>query len=384
MTPTELFDKGKIRAAFNVRGIEVVDETVETLVKALAELVNREITRERNRLRIKKNDAGKDHKPALQGLTESQIAALPSWLQSVIDESVVIGASQQVVQTPDGRKYHLANPLNHLSGAGWTYFLSSVISTRYPTSGPESYAHHIRKVHPSPKPPQLMRDIIEFFTKEGELVLDYFMGVGGTLLGASLSGRRAVGIDLSLEYIDAYLRATEELLLIPQRTHCGDSIQVLSDKSQMADLIGDEEVALIAIDPPYGNMMNRPKTGEAVKTGGDTSPTPFTGLAEDLGNLNIEDFYPRFAHSIKLVMPYLKVKGHIAVFIKDFQPTKFNTNLLHARVIEDLNSIDGLRYLGTKIWADQSVNLYPYGYPYAFVSNQIHQYIMFFRKEGHV
>ena len=382
MKPAELFDRDKIRAVLHSRGLDDRDEVVESLFKSLCEVVNSEIIRERNRLRIKKNDASKNHMPAREVLTESQIAGLPTWLRAEIDESVVIGASRQVVQSPDGRKYHLANPLNHLSGAEWTYFLSSVISTRYPTSGPESYAHHIRKIHPSPKPPQLMRDIIEFFTKEGDLVLDYFMGVGGTLLGASLAGRRAVGIELSSEYVAAYFRAAAELQLLPQRTHCGDAFRVLSDRFQMADLLGEDEVALVAIDPPYGDMMNRPKTGEAVKAGGDTSPTPFTSLAEDLGNLSIEDFYPRFSHSIKLVMPYLKTKGHIAVFIKDLQPTASNSNLLHARVIEDLNSIDGLRYLGTKIWADQSVNLYPYGYPYAFVSNQIHQYIMFFRKEN--
>ena len=50
-------------------------------------------------------------------------------------------------------------------------FLNSVITTRYSTSGSDSYAHEIRKIHPSPKPPQLMRQIIEFFTKEGVLFL---------------------------------------------------------------------------------------------------------------------------------------------------------------------------------------------------------------------
>ena len=54
--------------------------------------------------------------------------------------------------------------------------------------------HHIRKIHPTPKPPQLMRDLIQFFTKEGELVFDTFMGVGGTLLGAYV-------IELLLELI---------------------------------------------------------------------------------------------------------------------------------------------------------------------------------------
>ena len=34
-----------------------------------------------------------------------------------------------------------------------------------------------------------------------------------------------------------------------------------------------------------------------------------------------------------------------------------------------------------KIWFDKTQTLYPLGYPYAFVANQFHQYILIFRKE---
>lgn len=79
-------------------------------------------------------------------------------------------------------------------------------------------------------------------------------------------------------------------------------------------------------------------------------------------------------------MSLLKQKGHIVVFIKDLQPKNGELNLLHCDIIKSLDQIEDLNYLGTKIWADQGVNLYPYGYPYSYVSNQIHQYIMIFRK----
>jgi DNA modification methylase len=225
-----------------------------------------------------------------------------------------------------------------------------------------------------------MKLLIEFFTKENELVLDYFMGVGGTLLGASLSNRRAIGIDLSKKYIEVYKEANSSLDLAEQKTISGDSMELLRNQSKILKFLNGEKFSLIAIDPPYGDMMNRPKTGEAAKQKLDSSPTPFTNDEADIGNLQIEDFYPIFKESVENALPLLKQKGHVVVFIKDLQPDKANTNLLHARVIDDLNSIKGLRYLGTKIWADQSVNLYPYGYPYAFVANQIHQYIMIFRK----
>ena len=34
------------------------------------------------------------------------------------------------------------------------------------------------------------------------------------------------------------------------------------------------------------------------------------------------------------------------------------------------------------IWYDQSAMLYPFGYPYAFVANQVHQFILIFQKQG--
>lgn len=335
----------------------------------------------KNRNRIKANDATKKSQPAKEVLTNEEIERLPGWVRSQINESMLVGKSGDVVQVPDGRKFHRKNKLNDLPGGQWTYFLNSVVNTRFPTNGKEAFAHHIRKIHPSPKPPQLMREIIEFFTKENELVLDYFMGVGGSLLGASLVNRRALGIDLNQAYLAAYKKASQELGLNEQTVLLGDSIELLKDRKEIEDFLRGEKFSLILIDPPYGDMLAREKTGEAIKKNKDSSPTPFTYLTTDLGNMSIDQFFPIFRESILGAMSYLKPKGHIAIFMKDLQPTKKNPNLLHARVIEDLAAIDGLNYLGMKIWADQGVNLYPYGYPFAFVSNQIHQYIMFFRMD---
>ena len=93
------------------------------------------------------------------------------------------------------------NHLNDLTGREWVHFLSSVEATAYPTTGPQSYGHKLRRAHPSPKPPQLMRRIIEFFTRQGEWVLDPFMGTGTTVVAAELEGARAIGIDLDPAYV---------------------------------------------------------------------------------------------------------------------------------------------------------------------------------------
>ena len=357
------------------------DEMIEDLEKLVSQYIVDKSKEIKNKSRIIKNDLEKDQLPAEPNLTKEQIKSLPSWVKKDLKNSHLIGSSKKVIQTSDGKKYHLSNPLNSLSGGQWTFFLNSVINTRYPTSGEESYAHHIRKIHPSPKPPQLTRELIEFFTKEGELVFDYFMGVGGTLLGASLSGRKCIGIDLNKQFVESYKEANQYLNLEEQETFVGDSIEILKDKKKLSEIFGDRKASLILIDPPYGDMMAREKTGEAVKKKGDTSPTPYTNLKSDLGNMELQEFYKVFKESVKNSLSILKDKGHLIVFIKDLQPKEKELNLLHADLITSLNEIDDLYYLGTKIWADQGVNLYPYGYPYAYVSNQIHQYILIFKKK---
>lgn len=362
---------------FTTNAEEIAEEIMQEFDSKMKQIA-KEV---KNRNRIKANDATKKSQPAKEVLRNEEIERLPGWVRSQINESMLVGKSGDVVQVPDGRKFHRKNKLNDLPGGQWTYFLNSVVNTRFPTNGKEAFAHHIRKIHPSPKPPQLMREIIEFFTKENELVLDYFMGVGGSLLGASLVNRRALGIDLNPAYLAAYKKASQELGLNEQTVLLGDSIELLKDRKEIENFLRGEKFSLILIDPPYGDMLAREKTGEAIKKNKDSSPTPFTDLTTDLGNMSIDQFFPIFRESILDAMSYLKPKGHIAIFMKDLQPTKKNPNLLHARVIEDLAAIDGLNYLGMKIWADQGVNLYPYGYPFAFVSNQIHQYIMFFRMD---
>lgn len=358
------------------------DEILGLLTKDFEQSLNTIVKSYRNKEKIADNDAKKDKFPFLKMYPDYDLSKLPNWLIENIDEAIVIGSSKKVVQVPDGRKYHLDNPLNHLSGQEWTYFTNSVINTRFPTQGEEGYAHHIRKVHPSPKPPQLTKDIILFFTKENEWVLDYFMGVGGTLLGATLSNRKSIGIDLNSFYIDKYKESSEYLGLKIQPTIIGDSLEILKEKKYLIDNITqNENISLILIDPPYGNMMSRKKTGEAIKKNKDSSATPFTDSPKDLGNMDISIFIESLKESVNNAIHLLKDNGHVVIFIKDIQPKLKELNLLHADIIYSLNEIDELFYLGTKIWADNSVNLFPYGYPYSFVSNQIHQYILIFKKK---
>ncbi len=300
------------------------------------------------------------------------------------------------------RRYDPRNRLNNLSGSEWTYFLNSVElagdhynlarlndlseeewaiasapvwDTYYPTSGSQADAHSIRKQHPSPKPPALMKRLIEFFTKKEGRVLDPFVGVGGTLLGCSMTDRHGVGVDLSHEYLEVYHQASAELGFEPQPFLCGDA-------RDLENLLGEvEPFDLVLTDPPYGDMLSRKRSGDRKKRTGDDSPTPFTNSPDDLGNMPPSQFYESLKTVIIQAMQHLKPKGYVVIFCKDLQPTEKYHNMIHADVVETLADIENLRFRGYKIWYDKSLKLYPFGYPYAYVSNQLHQFSLIFRKE---
>ncbi len=319
---------------------------------------------------------------------------------------------EKVIVYPNGRKvkrilksheedmgergiYNKKNKLNDLTGREWTFFINSVnetdfsknedefrlweylrdslIATKFGTGSKDSIGHNLRKLHPSPKPPQLMRDIISFFTKKDQWILDPFMGVGGTLLGASLLDhpRNAIGIDLCGEYLKIYNKVCEQERIRKQKTILGDARNILN-----FDEIKNREFDLILTDPPYADMLSKKRTGGDRKDKGS-----FTNDKNDLGNVSYEEFFPEFKEIIKKTVSVLKNKGYLVIFCKDLQPTKNHHNMLHADIVNSLREIENLEFKGYKIWYDKTINLYPYGYPFSFVSNQLHQYILVFRKE---
>lgn len=307
------------------------------------------------------------------------ISKLPKNIRDNIDDVIVEGNTNKTLITPDGKKYNIDNKLNDLSGAEWVYFTNSVINTNYTTGGEHNCGYKYRKIHPSPKPPTLMRDIISFFTKENEIVFDYFMGVGGSLLGASLCNRRAVGIDLNDKYVEAYKLASKSMNLECQQTFIGEAKEIMKS-NELKNFFKNEKASLILIDPPYGNMMSKVKTGEDMKKHGKNN-TPFTNSDMDLGNMSLNEFLKKLKEIVTFSLKYLENKKYVVVFIKDMQPSGKELNMLHYDIINTLNKIPNLYYKGMKIWADQTAKLFPYGYPFSFVATQIHQYILIFRKE---
>jgi DNA modification methylase len=65
-----------------------------------------------------------------------------------------------------------------------------------------------KRIHPTQKPTELLRDLIGYSTFPGELILDPFAGSGSTIIAAKEAQRRAIGIELNPIY---YTKIVERL-----------------------------------------------------------------------------------------------------------------------------------------------------------------------------
>ena len=70
------------------------------------------------------------------------------------------------------------------------------------------YGYTGNRLHPTQKPVEALRPLIECFTQAGDLVFDPFLGSGSTLVAAAQLGREWLGIELD----DAHHRTARERL----------------------------------------------------------------------------------------------------------------------------------------------------------------------------
>src|SRR5829696_8416663 len=89
-------------------------------------------------------------------------------------------------------------------------------------------------VHPAKFPETLAQEFIEFFTKQGETVLDPMAGTGSTLIAALRAGRNSYGIELNPKYAQIANQLIEE-----ERMNLGD---LVSDPQSLI-LNGDASLA---------------------------------------------------------------------------------------------------------------------------------------------
>ncbi len=267
---------------------------------------------------------------------------------------------------------HPRNQLNELTGKEWLFFTKTVLQTSYPSE----LGHKLRRQHYANKPPVLMQQIIEFFTKPGQTVLDPFAGVGGTLLGASLCNRKAVGVELEQKWLDIYLEICAREGIEPQEVICGDSLQILPRMVQE-----ERQFDAIITDPPYSPALEKTLCdGKYGWNNRNSRFESFSSSPQDLRNSEtFEQYYDRMEEAGRWFLLLLKPGRYAVVMIRDsYQDGEYIPASFH--IAERFRKV-GFRFKGVKIWYQTGAPLRPYGYPFAYVPNIVHHNILIFRKE---
>lgn len=275
--------------------------------------------------------------------------------------------------------YHTGNRLNDLTGKEWVFATRSVMNKSYPPS----MQFDLRSQHGGQKPPELCADLIRTFTKSGQSVLDPFMGVGGTLLGATLSGRRALGIEITPRWVEIYREVCRLEGLEPQPVITGDSREVLPG-------LEAESFDFLLTDVPYWDMDQRRRSrgkfkragGEATErrtsklnrfAAGEEEAPPSVGISGQEGWL--EAMGAVFLAAERLLKP----KSYMAIFIGDmYHSGRYHP--LSSHLIEVMGRT-GMTMKANLIWYDVSKKLNVYGYRYEFIPSMTHQNVLIYRKQ---
>lgn len=265
---------------------------------------------------------------------------------------------------------HRRNALNALSGNEWLYFTKTVLRTSYPAH----VGQDLRRRHGANKPPFLMRHLVEFFTKPGGTVLDPFAGVGGTLLGASIatpSPRVATGIEINPEWISVYRAVCEREDIAQQEVVQGDCRDVL-DRFAAEGRLFD----CIATDPPYSIALDKTMCDGRYDV--QARRTDFDRFSEDGGDLrnlgSFEAFFDAMADVGARLLRVVRPGGYCAVIIRDsYQQGRYV--FATAEVAQRFERA-GFVLKGVKVWYGTGARVRPYGYPFGYVPNIVHQNIL--------
>ena len=296
------------------------------------------------------------------------------------------------------RAPHPDNTLNELSGEEWLYFTKSAWSTAYPLE----LGHALRKAHGANKPPRLMARLIEFFTRTGELVLDPFAGVGGTMLGAAIARgpRRALGIELDARWAAVFEAVLREAVaerdgLGPVLADLGPSDPVgprTFDASGLEVRVGDAltilpglpeaSVDFVATDPPYNIQLPITMSGGRLAEAHANRRTDYAMVSDhpaDLANSpDYETYLVRMERIFRELIRVLRAGRYAAVIVRDaYQDGRYR---FVAADLAERAERAGFVTKGDLVWYQAGTRLRPYGYPKVFVPNITHQHIVILRR----
>lgn len=251
---------------------------------------------------------------------------------------------------------------NHLDGKTWIRNSISVWDDISKTT------EEVRLKHPAMFPSSLVERLLMTFSREEDTIIDPFMGSGSTLVASVKNNRKAIGLDISEEYIQ----------IAKSRLKNFDSPNyriIQEDARNIINHLEPKSVDLCITSPPYWNVLKEKRSADKknVRNYGEKE--------QDLGNIKdylnyLDDLTSIFSN----VRTILKPGSHCIVIVMDIRK-RSNFYPLHMDLSQKMKSL-GFHLEDIIIWDRKKEynNLRPLGFPYVFRINKVHEYILIFKK----
>ena len=235
-------------------------------------------------------------------------------------------------------------------------------------------------VHPAKFPETLAQEFIEFFTKQGETVLDPKAGTGSTLIAALRAGRNSYGVELNPKYAEIAKQIIEE-----ERTSLGEGASNLQSQIINGDAAQIRSYQLAPVDyvltsPPYWDMLHAKGAETQKKRRASTElDVHYSDDPNDLGNIrDYEEFLEKLVHIYEGLKPLLCDKAYLTIIVKNVKKGG-KIYPLAWDIARELGKVYTLK--DEKIWVQDNQRLAPFGLGSAWVSNTFHHYCLQFRNE---
>ncbi|MFH1371740.1 MAG: DNA methyltransferase [Planctomycetota bacterium] len=271
----------------------------------------------------------------------------------------------------------IVNLLNDLTSKEWVAETVSVWVQK--GLGKNHKDAQIEREHPAPFSYQDVSRLIRFFTKRYQTVLDPFVGVGSTLKAAAIEGRRGIGIELNPKYVElAKKRLRTELT--SDMYACREQEILLGDAADVIPTLPKKSINLVITSPPYWNILHKEDHKVKQERRQNGLDTKYSNHPKDLGNITS---YPMFLNSLVDILtkcrPVLVDDGYMCIIVGDFR-NKSRYYMFHADLASAMEK-NGFSLKGLTILHQKHKRVFPYGYPYAYVPNLHHQYILILKKD---
>jgi DNA modification methylase len=238
--------------------------------------------------------------------------------------------------------------------------------------------------HGATFPEKLINRLIRIYSKEGDLILDPFLGTGTTLEACRNTNRNGIGIELNERFIPYATKITK------QSTLTNSQLKVVHDDCRnLLKHIKEESIQLMVTSPPYANFIqksvqDRKKTHKTslIRIDNNSTVNPYGDKENDFGNLDYSSFLEETKDLMKKLFRVTKKGGYNVWVIKDHRDTKNGIPYIsfHSDLAKLGESV-GFKFHDLIIW-DQTAQrrLVLLGYPSVFYTNQNCSFLVVLRK----